>query len=131
MRAELAPAPPAGRPVRRSARDRDAGVAAVLVLALSAVLALVGSVTVTLAAVAVARQRAASVADLAALAAAQASLRGPAEACAQAARVAMLSDASLRSCSLEGDVAVVVAEVRPPGVLGGLGSASARARAGP
>ena len=126
-----APAPAAGRPVRRSARDRDAGVAAVLVLALSAVLALVGSVTVTLAAVAVARQRAASVADLAALAAAQASLRGPVEACAQATRVAMLSDAFLRSCSLEGDVAVVVAEVRPPGVLGGLGSASARARAGP
>ena len=30
-----------------------------------------------------------------------------------------------------GDVAVVVAEVRPRGVLGGLGTASAQARAGP
>ena len=106
-------------------------MAGVLLLTLSAVLLLVGAVAANLGAVAVARNRAASVADLAALAAADAAEGGPEIACARARSVAAASRAGLRSCSLEGEVAVVVAEVRPLGPLGELGSASARARAGP
>jgi secretion/DNA translocation related TadE-like protein len=109
----------------------DAGVAGVLVLSLSCVLALVGALGANLAAVAVARQRAAAVADLAALAAAARVLDGPAAACARASRLAADSGGLLASCAVDGDVAVVVAEVRPAGPLGRLGAASARARAGP
>jgi secretion/DNA translocation related TadE-like protein len=109
----------------------ESGVAAVLVLAMASVLVLVGAVTASLAAVAVARQRAASVADLAALAAAQESLSGPAAACALASRVAERAAARVASCRLDGDVATVVAQVRPPGPLGRLGVATISARAGP
>ena len=109
----------------------EAGVAAVLVLALASVLALVGSLFCGVAAVAVARQRAAVTADLAALAAAGAVLTGPAAACARAERLAAHNAARLRSCVLTGDQAMVVAEVRPPGPLGWFGSAAASARAGP
>lgn len=123
---------------RDSRRDRpddwlrdEAGVAAVLVLALAAVLTLVGAASTSLAAVAVARQRAAAVADLSALAAAEQALLGQEAACERAEQVAQLAGAGLRSCQVRGDVAVVVAQVRPPGPLGRLGNASARARAGP
>lgn len=130
---------PAGPPrfgarrARQGARrcHGEAGVAAILILALAAVLTLVGAGSASLAAVAVARQRAASVADLSALAAAERALLGQAAACERAGRVAQLAGARLRSCTLTGDVADVVAEVRPPGPLGRLGTASARARAGP
>lgn len=116
---------------RRSWTGRDAGVAAVLVLAMASVLVLIGAVTTSLAAVAVARQRAASAADLSALAAAQVSLSGQATACARAAVVAERAAAHVTSCRLDDDVATVVATVRPPGPLGRLGTARARARAGP
>lgn len=109
----------------------DDGVAGVLVLSLACVLALVGALGANLAAVAVARQRAAAVADLAALAAAARVLDGPAVACARAVRLATDNGGRLTSCSVAGDVAIVVAEVRPAGPLGSLGAASARARAGP
>jgi secretion/DNA translocation related TadE-like protein len=93
--------------------------------------ALLGATATTLGAVAVARQRAASAADLSALAAAGAALDGPAAACARAARLADRVGAELSSCRLDGDVATVVAQVRPSGPLARLGAASARARAGP
>ena len=109
----------------------EAGVAGVLVLALASVLALFGALSSSLAAAAVARQRAAGVADLAALAAAGLALDGPAVACDRATALAVRNGGRLTSCRLEGEQAVVVAEVRPAGVLGGLGAASARARAGP
>ena len=109
----------------------ESGAAAVLILALAGVLTLVGATSASLAAVAVARQRAAAVADLSALAAAERALLGQGAACARAGRVAQLAGARLRSCTLTGDVADVVAEVRPPGRLGQLGVATARARAGP
>ena len=109
----------------------EAGVATVLVLALAAVLALLGAVASSLAAVAVARQRAASAADLSALAAAQSALEGEAAACARATALAARVHAQLLSCRLEGDVAHVVAQVRPAGGLGRLGAAAVRARAGP
>jgi secretion/DNA translocation related TadE-like protein len=113
----------------RSAGDR--GAAAVLVLAMAAVLVLAGATVTAVAAVAVARQRAATVADLAALAAAQRALEGQVDACTRAARTAAANGARLTSCRLDGDVAEVVAEVRPPGRLGELGAARSRARAGP
>jgi secretion/DNA translocation related TadE-like protein len=95
------------------------------------VLALLGATGSALAAVAVARQRAAAVADLAALAAAQRALDGPAAACARAAQLAAADGARLLRCTLTGDVATVVAQVTPPGPIGRIGSATARARAGP
>ena len=107
------------------------GAAAVLVLALAGLLALLGAATSAVAAVGVARQRAAAVADLAALAGAAHALEGEAAACGWARRLAAEDAASLRSCRLQGDVAEVVSEVRPPGPLGRFGTATARARAGP
>lgn len=106
-------------------------MAVVLVLSLAAVLGLVGAGSASLAAVAVARQRAASAADLAALAAAERALDGQQAACQRASSVARLAGAHLRTCSLAGDVADILAEVRPHGWLGRLGVAAARARAGP
>jgi secretion/DNA translocation related TadE-like protein len=114
---------------RRHSGER--GAAAVLVLALAGVLALLGATGSALAAVAVARQRAATVADLAALAAAQRALDGPAAACTRAAQLAAADDARLLRCTLTGDVAAVVVQVTPPGPIGRLGSATAWARAGP
>ena len=120
--------PGPGRGWRRSG---DAGVAGVLVLSLASVLALVGALSTSLAAVAVARQRAGAVADLAGLAAAARSLDGQAVACDRAVRIAHANGGRVLACRLEGEQVSVTAQVRPPGALGRLGSASARARAGP
>ena len=109
----------------------DRGAAAVLVLVCAGVLTLAGATTSAVAAVGVARQRAAAVADLAALAAAAAALEGPAAACGGARSVAAANGGRLTSCRLTGDVAQVVAEVRPGGPLGRFGVAAARAVAGP
>lgn len=109
----------------------DQGVATVLVLALAAVLALLGAGSATLAAAAAARQRAASAADLSALAGAERVLGGEASACARARYIADLVGAELLTCSVVGDVVDLVVEVRPAGPLGRLGAAPARARAGP
>jgi secretion/DNA translocation related TadE-like protein len=109
----------------------DRGSGTVLVLGLASVLTLVAMLLVALASVGVARHRAASAADLAALAAADRSLSGEAAACAAAARAAAAVAAELGTCRLLGDVAEVEALVRPPGPLGALGEARSRARAGP
>lgn len=109
----------------------EAGAGSVLVLSVTALLLLVAMTAAAVAAVAVARQRAAAVADLAALAAAQHALDGQPAACSWAARTAAADGGRLRSCLLDGDVADVVAEVRPAGPLGRLGVAVSRARAGP
>lgn len=109
----------------------DQGVATVLVLALAAVLALLGAGSASLAAVAVARQRAASAADLSALAGAERVLEGQAAACGRARLVAGLVGGELSTCTVVGDVVDLVVEVRPAGRIGRLGAASARARAGP
>lgn len=118
-------------PVTRRLPCGEAGVGGVLVLALSAVLALGGMTATALAAVAVARARAASAADLAALAAASTAREGASPACAAAARTAAAVGARVQQCTLTGSVADVLVVVRPPGALGRLGEASARARAGP
>ena len=109
----------------------DSGVATVLVLSLCLVLMLVAGLLVSLAAVSVARQRAAAVADLAALAVAGRVVQGQQMACARARQLAADSGATLLDCRLVGSVAEVVAQVRPAGPLGRLGASSARARAGP
>jgi len=115
-------------PVRRSG---DAGSGSILVLSLSAVVALVACVLVALGAVATSRHRAASAADLGALAAAGQALEGEGLACARAARVVLAAGASVVACRVSGDVAEVDVEVRPAGPLGVLGSAHGRAKAGP
>lgn len=113
------------------AHAQDRGAAAVLVLVCAGLLSLAGATTSAVAAVAVARQRAAAVADLAALAAAGAALEGPVAACRTARAVAAANGGSLTRCVLVGDVAQVTGQVRPPGPLGRLGLATARAAAGP
>lgn len=109
----------------------DRGAGAALVLAVTALLLLVAATAATLVAVAVARQRAAAVADLAALAAAAHALDGPVAACVWAGRTSAADGGRLLTCVLDGDVADVTVEVRPPGPLGRLGAATSRARAGP
>lgn len=109
----------------------DRGAGAVLVLGMAALLALLSSTAAALIAVAVARQRAATVADLAALAAAQHALEGSASACGWAGHTTAADAGRLVSCRLDGDVAEVTVEVRPPGPLGRIGAATSRARAGP
>jgi len=109
----------------------DDGSGSVLVLTAACVLLLAGMLLTSLAAVGVARHRAASVADLSALAAASSAHLGSGPACEAARAVADRSAARLLACDVVGDVATVVAGVRPPGRLGELGTATARARAGP
>jgi secretion/DNA translocation related TadE-like protein len=79
----------------------------------------------------VARHHAESAADLAALAAAAHMVNGEEHACSQARRVTDRMRVALVSCRTSGwDVLVDVAAQRP-GWLANLGSATARARAGP
>lgn len=109
----------------------EEGFASVVVLALACVVTLVAAVLVALGSVAVTRHRVASTADLAALAAAGRAPEGQPAACAAAAVVVKASGASLVGCSLVGAAAEVQVTLQPAGPLGALGSASARARAGP
>jgi secretion/DNA translocation related TadE-like protein len=117
---------------RRAGRERERGSATVWVVALSGVLAAIGVAAVLVGSAVVARHRATTAADLAALAAAEQAVRGGDGPCAVAAAVARANGAGLTACAVEGsavvDVAVDVA-VR----LGPLGvrHAAARARAGP
>jgi secretion/DNA translocation related TadE-like protein len=109
----------------------DRGSAGVLVLALAAALALIAALAASVGAVAVARHRAGSAADLAALAAADRALDGEQVACGAAQRAIGGVDGVLEQCRLTGDVADVVVAVRPPGALGSWGVARSHSRAGP
>ncbi len=111
--------------------DRDDGFVAVATAGLVFVLLGVATLVAGLGAVAVARHRAATTADLAALAAAQHAVNGAGEACGVAEQVAVAQGARIVDCRLDGSVATVEVSVRPPGRLGSLGPARARARAGP
>lgn len=115
----------------RGGERADAGSATVLVLALVTVLAAVAGVLVCAGALVVARHRADSAADLAALAAAARALDGAPAACRAAEGVARAGGAALTGCRVQGEVAVVTVEVVPPGGLGRLGTARTTARAGP
>lgn len=98
-----------------------------------AVLCVVGSVPVAVAAVLHARHRAAAAADLAAVAAAHWVLIDPDAACRAAARIATAHDAQLVACAPDASgLAVTVAvSVALPGPLGRFGAATGQARAGP
>ncbi len=100
-----------------------AGFAALIVLATVAAMAQGSAV--------LARHRASTAADLAALAAALQVAEGAAVACATAGEIAARNGGSLTRCAVSGDDVEV--EVTRPVALGGLGSwtARARARAGP
>lgn len=109
----------------------DGGVATLWVAGAIAVVFLVVLAGVWLAAATVARHRANSAADLAALAAASRARDGSGEACARAGWVAERMRAELARCTLEGWDSLIEVTVRPQGALGGFGAASAHARAGP
>lgn len=109
----------------------ERGAGSVLVLSMVAVLAVAtGAVLVLVSAVAV-RHRAAAAADLAALAAAQSVLSGPAQACGLAARVAGELGGTLVTCELHGRIAEVAVSVPHRGVAGFLPDPVRLARAGP
>ncbi len=109
----------------------EAGSGTILMLVASAVVLLAGVLLAVLAAVAVARHRAASAADLAALAAQAHALEGQPAACRAAVAVLSPVGADLVACALMNGVADVRASVRPGGPLGRLGAVTARARASP
>ena len=123
--------------------NRDAGSASLWALSLAMVLR-VCVAAVALAGVAVvARHRAATAADMSALAAASVIARsgvsggpdGGSSACAAAEALALANDAIVTSCQVTGQDVDVTTRVRIPALsrLGGFGldAASARARAGP
>ena len=118
--------------MRRRGLCDERGSATVWVIALSGVLAVLAAAVVLMGAATVARHRAGTAADLAALAAAGRAVLGEPDACGSAARVARANGAALVSCSVD-DAAVAEVRVDVPVHLGGLGVhvASARARAGP
>jgi secretion/DNA translocation related TadE-like protein len=116
-------------------RGGDQGAAIVWALALVWLILLVGLLAGAVAGQAVVRQRAATAADLSALAAAQAVGDG----CAQAARVASANGASLVSCGFDGADAIVEVSRPSPAIVNRMLSllgrvpvdVTAAARAGP
>jgi len=115
---------------RRLGRDRGSGTVLV-VGAIGLLLTLVTSALSVVTAV-VASHRAQSAADLGALAAAGALVRGelPGAACAAAGRIAGRGGAVLTSCRAESDLSVEVV-VNVAATLPRVGVATARSRAGP
>lgn len=120
-----------GAAARGPGAGRDGGFASIVMLSLSGVLALVASVLVALGVVAVTRQRAATAADMGALAAAERVLQGTVTACAAAARVVVAVGGAVTSCRIVGADALIDVTVRAAGPLGRFGSARGHARAGP
>jgi secretion/DNA translocation related TadE-like protein len=132
-----------------SAVDRDGGSASVWALSLAMVLWVCVAAVVLAGGAVIARHRAATAADMAALAAA--SVIGRSEmagesagestgdpggrACAAANAIALANDATVTSCQVVGQVVDVTTTVRVPALRVltdlGLDSVSARARAGP
>ncbi len=110
-------------------REHDAGSATVLVLGLTAVVWVAGLAVLLLAQVANARERAATAADLAALAGASHVVTG--DSCRAAGRIATAQSAELGSCRVDGWTVQVTARVPLRGPLRVFPPASARARAGP
>ncbi|MGL5859605.1 MAG: Rv3654c family TadE-like protein [Angustibacter sp.] len=112
-------------------RLTDEGSAAVLVLAVGMLAILLASALSLLGSAVIARHRAASVADLAALAAADVLVgRTVGSPCPAARAIATVSGATLSSCVVVDGTALVSASVRPAGLAGRLGVARAWSRAG-
>ncbi len=100
-------------------------------LAVSAVTLMVGLTAVAVGTAAVTRHRAEAAADLGAIAAASAALRGQPGACAQAGEVVRANGAKLTGCRLVGADALVTAAVGDDAFGRGWGVARVTARAGP
>lgn len=111
--------------------DDDRGVATVWAAGAIAVLVSMAVFGVYLGEAVVARHHAESAADLAALAGAAQVIAGEQDACAQALRVTERMRVQLVACHTHGGDVLVDVATRPAGWLGGLGAATARARAGP
>lgn len=109
---------------REGAGDR--GAATVWAVACAVLLCVVFAAVLALGQVLAARQRVATAADLAALAAADRALEGQGEACALAGRVAAAQRAVVVRCELTGEIADLTAETRA-----GPYRVRARSRAGP
>lgn len=109
----------------------DRGAATIYALALVMVLATSGTAALAVAASVVARHRADSAADMAALSAAGAARDGSDGACAIAAEVAQAQHAVLSDCRFDGQVADITVAVPAPSFGGLLPPARGRARAGP
>lgn len=105
---------------------RDRGLATVWAAVTVVTLCTVFAVVLALGQVVVARHRAGGAADLAALAAADRALEGPAEACRAAQQVARAQGAEVVRCTVRGEIADVAARVR----LGPY-APEVRSRAGP
>ena len=111
-------------------RRPERGVATVLVVAVAGLLLVIGLAVVGVTAVVVAHREAQAAADLAALAGAQAAVRGN-DGCAAAEAVARANRARLTGCAVLGsDVRVQVSRSARPG-FGLSFDLAASARAGP
>lgn len=108
----------------RAARDR--GSATIWVAMAATVLCVVFAAVLAMGQAVVARHRAGSAADLAALAAADHALQGAGHACEKAATVARAQGAAVVRCAVQGEIADVTAQVR----FGPYGP-TVRSRAGP
>ena len=113
---------------RRCSGDRGSG--ALWVLAVSLIVVLAGAVGAIRGLAAIARHRAVSAADLAALAGAVQAVDGQGDACAAARSIAAGNAARLAGCTLDGAVVTVTVSCS---LSGGLAhwAAHASARAGP
>jgi secretion/DNA translocation related TadE-like protein len=122
---------PGARPGPDPAADGDSGVATVWAAGAVAVLLVVLLGALHLGSAVVARHRAESAADLAALAAAARAVEGEERACAAARAVAVRAGADVLGCRLVGWDALVEAGTALPFGLPGAEAATGRARAGP
>jgi secretion/DNA translocation related TadE-like protein len=123
---------PAVRVSATAVAQRETGSATVLVLAVVVLALFLATVAGGVGAVAVARSRAASAADLGALAAADVLAgRAAGSPCAAAVRIVRAAGAVPSGCRSSGRIAEVVVTLRPTGPMGRFGVTRARARAGP
>ncbi len=109
----------------------DRGSATMLVIGAMLVLATATAVALAVGVVAAHRQKAATAADLAALAAAAETSDELPIACARAATVASANGGRLDACQARDGSVDVVTSVELPGALAGFGPLHARSRAGP
>lgn len=114
-----------------TATASDRGAATVWTAFAVVALVFLGTFLFSFGAAVAARHRAESAADLAALAAAGQTGRGPDAACARARWVADNMSAALTSCRLVSQDALVEVRTGVPGVFGRFGGTGAHARAGP
>lgn len=120
-----------GRRGSRGGLGPERGSGTVLVIAAIAVLVLVGSAGLTLAAATVTSHRAAAAGDASALSAAM-TRQGGGDGCEVARRIAARNSAELAQCREDPDESVTVNVTVPlTGALAGFGAVHARARAGP